>query len=830
MSPFYDVFVGLARTGLSGSGKTEIAKRYWAENKQKFEVGWTVHSRTEHDLYNGLKLFQRFRPVDSQLSVMLGEMNEEMKQDIKKEYFIIFDDVTKETQFIIQQNFPSANNIKVIITTELRLYNFKSSDILEVGGFTKKEMSEFLDDLNETSSQKVKLWTEMGHLPCALACAVYDIKKQKTTIEKYLEEVNNVDTNPFVEERTQKALGPDYKSRGFVKAHIMSVRNMMDELRLQNKEGPFKKEDVNGLCLVLKAIAYMDSKAIPVFLLEILLLIIINPRKETRIPSCINQLIDKMSNRCWIGVFCEEKDKPRLLDIHELVQLAARSMKDNDDDSRLKPLENLLKALLCYFTKDTGFMKFHKKNLLLLPHVEKAIDRVNDLRVESELENPVLEQISLTFLEIDLLDRLGHAYSKTGQLELAEERLSRAVDLFVTILETTKDDLLDTREALPLDSYAAMVYDKLKYFNIASPVIGTVLNDTDIEQMKLEVGEREFPNLGSHNQVTKDAYKKLVSLNLAIPEEQFKQIYVTELMSSTLYAYGRLYYYHREKFHQEKNRQQARCLIAALRLAHALGKAIAKGTDINVLHTVLTQRSGLLYLHSEYLDEGGEEKTPQVALGHLYDGKKEYERLLEETSNKRWFQRGILKLMQNDPHHGSICREKLLFICKRILDIETNSSKRSEVEKDGIMCLGALKRNIKNQEHGELKLQRGGDYLLICAEFNVAIKEWQSAINDFTEAEALTIPWKKYARAISGMMKTAHDWLKVNPGDPVASGNFDYARQEVRVFVEKAPQPFKDTIKKRFCTVPGALKLQRSQSAPVSSLEKEPPTPPGLYM
>ncbi|CAH1797024.1 unnamed protein product [Owenia fusiformis] len=824
----------LVLTGLSGSGKTEIAKHYWAKHKKEYEVGWTVHSRTEHDLYNGLKLFHRFRPVDSHLSVMLGEMNEEMKRDTTKKFLIIFDDVTEETQSTIQQHFNPADNIKVIITTELRLYNFNQSDILEVGGFTKKEMSKFLDDLDGSFTQKVQLWTEMGHLPCAIACAVYDIRQQKTTIDKYLKEVNDVDTNTFVEQRTQRALGPDYKSRGFVKAHIMSVRNMIQELREEN--GPLTKEDVNGLCLVLKAIAYMDSKAIPVFLLEILLLIILNPRKESRISSCINQLLDKMLNRCWIGVFCEEKDKPRLLDIHELVQLAERSMTDDDDDSRLKTLEYLLKALLCYFTKDTGYMKFHKKNLLLLPHVEKAIDRVNDLRLESELDDPVAEQVSLTLLEIDLLDRLGHAYSKTGQLEQAEERLIRAVDLFAAILETTKDEILQTREELPLDSYAEMVYHKLKDHNIGNPVIGTVLNDTDIEQMKLEVGEREFPNLGSHNQVTKGAYKKLVDLNLALPEGQLKQIYVTELMSSTLYAYGRLYYYHREKFHQKKNRQQARCLIAALRLAHALGNVIAKDTGVHVLHTILTKRSGLLYLHSEDLDENGEKKSAEAALSHLYEGKKEYKTLLQyEVSDVQWFQRGILKVTKNDPHHGSICREKFLFICKRILDIETDASKRSEVERDGKSCLRALKRNIENQEHGELTLQRGGDYLLICAEFNVAVKQWQYAIMDYKESvhrykEALTIPWKKYARAITGMMKVGRDWFTDDPDEPSAIGVVNYTRQEAAVFVERAPQPFKNAINVLIGNAPTPLPLQRSKSlpAPPMSLESEPLTPPML--
>ncbi|CAH1797025.1 unnamed protein product [Owenia fusiformis] len=712
--------------GISGSGKTEIAKRYWQENKAKYEVSWFVHSATEQDIYNGLRLFNRFDAVDPDLAFLLDEINTFMRKDTSRKFLLIFEDATEKTQPIIQRNFQAAKNITVILTTQTRQFS-NSGVFQEVKGFTQDEILTFLKDVDDTPMLKKKLGDQISRLPSAMACAEYDIRNQKTSINDYLRSVNDVDIRVMLEKRTQNALGYDYNTRGFVKAHVMSVMNMMDELKNDND---IADDIATGLCLVFKSIAYMDSKAIPVFILQTLLRIFlgrIKPLAKHQIEHYVEHLINMMLNRFYATVFKEHDN--RLIDIHDLVQLATRSI-HADAHVRHDPLEKLLKALYCYFSKDTGYMRYYKKNLLLIPHVEKALDRAHQLRSDSELEGPGQKRTFLAFQEIALLDILGYVYAKCGQFIQSEEKLKRAIGLFSSVLGVSEEDLIKTPAENIYDKLTEVIGAQEPDFSVFDNfILGTVLNQADIDQLK-HLSDR-LPKLGTH--IDKDNYNKLVEDGLAIPEEKLKLVYVQELFASVFYAYGRLYFYGREKFHTEMNINNAKKLIDCLHLAHKVCRVISEKSGVDVFHTVLTKRSALFYLYSEDKNTDGTDKTREKALSDLYEGKQDYEQLVSEGMSNQWFQWGILKVVKNDLHHSSICREKLLHICRKLLDNETDVTKRRQIEECGRTTLEALKKDIRNQEQGDLTLQRGADYMLICAEFNHTLGDWSLAMDDYTD-------------------------------------------------------------------------------------------------
>ncbi|CAH1802346.1 unnamed protein product [Owenia fusiformis] len=790
-------------TGLSGSGKTEIAKRYWEDNRQKYECGWFIHSETEENIRNALaKCSRRFQHVDPDVTLLLEDICEEMKRESDRKFFIIFDDVSSATQKIIQKHFDTrlADNITVIITTQTVQHGNENS--LKIEGFSQEEMLELLRELEtETLSSKVKLWNEMGRLPCALVCAVYDINKQKTTIEQYLKAVNDVDTNPMIEQRTLNALGSDYNTRGFVKAHVQSVKSMMKEIEEEFNED--KVHVARGLCLVFKSMAYMNSNAIPVFFLVNLLSMILDqptPLPEEKLEQYINQLIDKMQNRWFVTIFKEDSD--RYLDSHDLVKLATRMQVDVD--SRNEPLEKLFKALLSCFAKDTGFMAYFKTNAALLPHVEEALDRVEQLRHDDPTK---MQRPYLTLMEIGLSDVLGNVYAKTEREEQSEKKLERAVDLFFRLIDANDKCL---QSGSDFEAIAQDFYQKLQKLvtqnedvNVLSNfVVGLVLNKTDVEQLRRIAGDIKFPERGSQFLVDVDTYHTLVEHGVALPEKQLKRMYLPELFASVLHEYGRLYLKNAEKYENIKDIKRIKKFKSAIKLSHAICQVITENTKVHVLHTILTKRNALLHGYSEDADDDGKAKLPEHRLIDLYKGKEKYEELLKEAVDKTWFQHGIMKLGKDDPHHSCKCRRKLLYICMKLLNLEVDQLKLEEIESYGIECVDRLKKDMASQEE-TMMLERGADYLFVCAEFNLARHAFKDAIDDYRDAiqryKNSAIPtWKKYFKAVKGMINATHCWKETcKPEDPEdVSKAVQLAKEEAEKFKLSSPNNYDDSINK----------------------------------
>ncbi|CAH1775193.1 unnamed protein product [Owenia fusiformis] len=822
----------VALTGLSGSGKTEIAKAYWNRKKDLYDVGWLIPSESDQELRNSLLLFQerlKSFTVDpnQDLPDMLSQVNSEIKRDANRKFLLIFDDVTDSTQYVIQQGFPPSENISVIITTQTsHPYAIKES-IQPINGFTEDEVLQFLEELQDRREMKIKLWEEMSHLPSALACAKFDINKLKRDIDHYLKGIKHKQVYRMMERRDRGILGNSYKKTP-IEAHVQNVRTMLDEL---------KADGLPKLCMVFKAMAFFDSKAIPVFILEDILRLV-DPDADMPVESMIDELLNKMINRSYVTIFLEDGDmKHRLVDTHDLVQLATRFEVQETSD-HLKSLEILMRVLLCYFAKDTRYMSYFKINTLLMPHVEMVLEHVHKLDLSFEMK----------IMEIAMFDILGYSHTQSGSREVAEQKLQTGVDLVYKSLNMEEADVdrdisiklrrrstgmqsemrVDDNQVTDPDEFAhekaLFMYEKLETVcdRVSNKfVANTVLNADDVAQMKQKISkDKKFPKLLSQDRIDRKIYDELVQLGCCVPEEKIKSIYLPELYASVFYTYGRMYFYNKDKY--QRNTMNTNMLISAIRLSSALCKVIEEKTGVVVFHSILTKRNALFYLLSENKNEMGKEKSSEEMLRNLYQGQREYENLSKLTDNNDWYQHGILKVTKNDRHHKCVCTEKVVFISTRILKMEKDPTKREEVIKKGLGKIKILQDEVDLQEQGSgpgRTLHRGSDFYVVSAEFYEAAGEkyMQEAHDNYKKATGRfkatnCSQWKKYGKACEGQMRTAK---ALNMKDVLKK-----AKEEGDTYNLKAPAdaPYKQNIS----TLTAELEAQmKSLSIDSSELDME---------
>ncbi|CAH1777348.1 unnamed protein product, partial [Owenia fusiformis] len=372
-------------TGMSGVGKTEIAKNYWKTERAKYDIGWLISSKSDNELRTSILQFKEILDAnkvqvdlsqDLPMSKILEKINLEIRSDSKRgndkiKYLLIFDDVKEEiTHQAIVEGFPSKQNIAVIITTQQSHHLVNSA--LELKGFTKREALDLLSGLKDSDDIKIELWEAMSHLPSALRCAAYDIKKTGRDVKHYIKGIQNKNEYKNIEQRTLKLMGISYDGKTPIQAHVSNAKNMLEELQ---------KEDGEPLCFVLKTMGFFNSKDIPEFILRDILRQknIDNDGSvigDSDIDFTIDHLVTKMQARSYVTISPNETHG-HCVDTHELVQLGIRHAMEEKDQQSV--LEILMCVLLRYFAKDTRYMKYFSRNTHLMPHVETVLDHCEKL-------------------------------------------------------------------------------------------------------------------------------------------------------------------------------------------------------------------------------------------------------------------------------------------------------------------------------------------------------------------------------------------------------------------------------------------------------------------
>ncbi|CAH1777347.1 unnamed protein product [Owenia fusiformis] len=370
-------------------------------------------------------------------------------------------------------------------------------------------------------------------------------------------------------------------------------------------------------------------------------------------------------------------------------------------------------------------------------------------------------------MAIAMNDILGYSYTQSKFIDLAEQKLAKSVEMMYKVLNIEEKDLdrrikkkLKDRNKVKIfaDEKAEFIYDKLKGLGdtlVDKLVLNTVLNTADVKLMKSKV--KKLPALLSQNRTNEKIYNSLVNKKLAIPQEVMKSAYLPELFASVLYSHGRMYFYK-----SERPKSKTNTFISNIHLASALCKKIEKETTYVVLHSILTQRNGLVYLYSEETDEFGEEKDNKTKLKDLYKGKGEYEELSKRTDKEEWFQHGILKVTKNDPFHKCKCLEKGIYICTEILKLEHEKEKRETIIKEGTVKIEEFMKILKEEET-ESKLHKAADFFVVTAEFYAEAKCFEDASKVYKEAiercktsDILSdAEWKQYGKWCLGLMRVA---------------------------------------------------------------------------
>ncbi|CAH1777350.1 unnamed protein product [Owenia fusiformis] len=789
-------------TGMSGIGKTEIAKSYWHLKKGSYDVGWLIQSNTDKDLRIAtlaflekldsieIKVIQR---RDDSISNLLQNIHSEIKRVSKRgkkllNYLLIFDDVGDETHRAIVHSFkpdPSktdgTNNISVILTTQLDLL---LDDTLELVGFTKKEVLDFLSNLKEEDEDKITLWKELSHLPSALTCAKFDIKDTNRSIKYYLSKIKEKKLYRDIEQRDSPMVGLSY-DKSPVGAHVKNAKAMIDGIASANKP----------LCFVLKTMGFFDSKAIPEFILrDILRQKYTDDEKQfedEHIDHHIDNLLSKMRKRSYVTRSSSNKENnDRFVDTHSMFQLGIRFAMDEDDHQLV--LEMLMRVLLRYFAKDTRYLSFFRKNTRLIPHVEIVLQHVHKMGF-----------MDITFdmkaMAIAMYDILGYSYTQKDYPKVAEEKLRKSVDMMYKSINKSEKELdrhvratLTNANGDPndpeklADEKARFIYTKLQDLGddlIENLVTNTVLNQADVNLMKSKVGEEKLPELiRRHSRIDTNTYQQLVDLELALPVDVMnKAVYLPELYASVFYSYGRMYFYKKERPTKADS-----SYIPSIWLASALCKIIKEKTKHDVLHSVLTQRNGLMYLYSEDQDEYGSQKIDEKKLKDLYKGKDEYKNLLERTHKEDWYQHGLLKVTKNDLFHQSICLEKIIFICQKILILETDPEKRKDTIQSGKNAINELTNIVKQQEKDKASLHKGHDIHIVTAKFyeqagclDEAYENYKKAIERCTckSTNEGKPRWKKYGTACKGIMHVA---IRINT-DQVLNDAVKFGKEFLKV-------------------------------------------------
>ncbi|CAH1803249.1 unnamed protein product [Owenia fusiformis] len=262
-------------TGMSGIGKTEMAKLYWHLKKDGYNVGWNIKSNTDRDLKIAAtgfieKLDSMEIKVGNSQDGSLSNLLQNIRSEISKEcrdrkrwnYLLIFDDAGAETKSAIEESFnpstpgPSTSNISVILTTQ-QSFNQLQNKTVNLGGLSEKEVLKFWGIIEDGENEKniLELWEEMSHLPSALKCAKHYIKSKKRSIEVYLKGIKDKTQYKAMETRDAQILGISYDKTP-VCAHVEYAKAMIEEI----SDKPVR--------FVLKTMGFLDSKAIPEFLLR----------------------------------------------------------------------------------------------------------------------------------------------------------------------------------------------------------------------------------------------------------------------------------------------------------------------------------------------------------------------------------------------------------------------------------------------------------------------------------------------------------------------------------------------------------------------------------
>uniref|UniRef100_H2ZNB3 Uncharacterized protein n=1 Tax=Ciona savignyi TaxID=51511 RepID=H2ZNB3_CIOSA len=224
-------------------------------------------------------------------------------------------------------------------------------------------------------------------------------------------------------------------------------------------------------------------------------------------------------------------------------------------------------------------------------------------------------------ITIRLLEVKGFACTQNGSAKDANEPLKQAHDQLLQlicsnggiepenltniaktrILNTTAQDSVIKAEARILFQLCIKAVAQIPAETFNQLIQTMVLNEEDIELLKRNASEWKS-QLNPNTPLTDTDVEELRNHKLALTADQLKSVYLAEQLASILYTRGRLMFY---KGFDPKSEDKH---IKMIKLAHYVSQQVFKHTGVRLLHLLISETNGTLYVKLEQKYNTDEEK------------------------------------------------------------------------------------------------------------------------------------------------------------------------------------------------------------------------------
>ena len=394
----------LVLKGLGGIGKTQLGRKFVAENHQKYTMVYTLDAQSEETLnasYNDLMFRLSKREITESPSVDIrNKVNALLEQKENEGWLLVFDNADDFAVLnSLHDKLPQRGGC-ILITSRLAV-DWKNVTVIEVGPFERSHSIELLEKMirrNKQAHHKTldNLAEALNDLPLALTQAgAYIDKTAEYNATKYLfafQKSYADSVTPFTEfEGTV-----DYRNRTLITSTLDTSRESV------RTDCPLADE---ALCLL----AYLSPRKIPSGWIEEWLQNREIQNKEEWAKKII-RILDRYSM-----VRYEEENK--FISIHPLVQQVVRRNLNEEKQKKFiqDALDLVVKSFVSYKEEDL------KTSFISQEYLFHAISIAGYVKEDAEMK--ILEKTG------DLLHQVGACLFTKGSLTEAEAHLERALNI-----------------------------------------------------------------------------------------------------------------------------------------------------------------------------------------------------------------------------------------------------------------------------------------------------------------------------------------------------------------------------------------------------------------
>ncbi|XP_078665197.1 uncharacterized protein LOC144907723 isoform X2 [Branchiostoma floridae x Branchiostoma belcheri] len=630
----------LVVSGPTGSGKTQGVLAYAQEfaKKNMNAVMW-FFGRSENEekgltketiLEQGMELAKKLGEGNLTPEELPNKVMESL-QNRQSKSLLIFDDVTA-TSGIPAAYLATNEKVAVFIVTrsanldlnlpEYKMEGFADEDVLEYFKSHKKSVEIF----KETSYEDLlKLGIHFGNLPHGLTLARSYLLSSRTSVKGYLRQL---------EERSKGVPG---ELKEHEKAVYGAIPTSMEDRMSRSSQD------------MLKFTAILSQDRIPVFILSKALEIASGeePDKDVFIKEVEELSLARVEGRQ------EEWIDGRMISVHQQTQAAILcSLDEQERDTMTK---SLVKTFLEYFHKDTRKIQDGYINGLLLPHVEVVLK----LPTISKLPEEYLSGLAR------LYETVGYMYCQKRLPEVAAPALDKAKEKISALvpLDTGADNIYQL-----LVSKGEELYNKEDVYSRSLKKRVLTTGDVEVLKTKIPALSDEFSTAAEMGKpLTENQFKQLVGLQLAYNTEQMRNSFLVELTATVLYTSARRIFY----FQGEERVQYRPTAEEDLNLSLEISRKLAEDQGLQILHKMLCQRVGTLYLLKE--TDG---KSPEQQKEDFLQAIAGYQELINDGND--YFENGVLKKIGDDDFHWMMCYRAIVDTYRKLTRLATTDQERAD--------------------------------------------------------------------------------------------------------------------------------------------------------